>query len=49
MAQDVGSKAVFQSRNNRFEHNVYNIGPGTFFEWDNRQMSYSSWQEYGLN
>ena len=49
VAQDVGNKAVFQSRNNRFEDNVYNIGSGSFFEWDNRQMSYSSWQGYGLN
>jgi parallel beta-helix repeat protein len=49
VAQDVGDKAVFQSRNNRFEHNTYHIGAGNWFEWDNRQMSYSSWRGYGLN
>lgn len=49
VAQDIGDKSVFQSRNNRFVNNTYTIGSGNYFEWDNRQMSYASWQGYGLN
>ena len=49
VAQDTGSMAVFTSRNNRFENNSYTLGPGNWFEWDNRQMSYDIWRGYGLN
>ncbi len=49
VAQDTGSMAVFTSRNNRFENNSYTLGPGNWFEWDNRQMSYDTWRGYGLN
>ncbi|MDH3605575.1 MAG: right-handed parallel beta-helix repeat-containing protein [Acidimicrobiia bacterium] len=50
VAQDVGSTAVFTSRNNRFENNTYNLsGSGNWFEWDNRQMSFDAWRGYGLN
>jgi parallel beta-helix repeat protein len=49
VAQDVGNKAVFTTRNIRFENNTYHIGSGNFFEWDNRQMTYDTWRGYGLN
>jgi parallel beta-helix repeat protein len=49
VAQDVGNKAVFTSRNIRFENNTYHIGSGNYFEWDNRQMTYDGWRGYGLN
>ncbi|MBT8165572.1 MAG: right-handed parallel beta-helix repeat-containing protein [Acidimicrobiia bacterium] len=49
VAQDVGNKAVFTSRNNRWENNTYHVGSGNRFEWDNRQISYDVWRGYGLN
>jgi hypothetical protein len=48
LVQDVGDTSYFTSRNNRFERNRYQLGPGaTFFAWMNADRSESAWKSYG--
>jgi parallel beta-helix repeat protein len=42
--QDVGSNAIFTSRNNRFDHNTYTLGSVSKpFYWNNGARAWSEW------
>jgi parallel beta-helix repeat protein len=46
-----GGNAIFQSRNNRFEGNVYRVGSATssWWLWMNGKRTWPEWQSYGLD
>jgi hypothetical protein len=47
--QDVGSTAIFSSRNNRFENNSYNLtgAKSNPFSWNNAYLSEAQWRSFG--
>jgi hypothetical protein len=50
--QDVGDNAIFNTRNNRFQHNTYYLlpaAPGTAqgFQWANGEKSVAQWKALG--
>jgi len=46
--QDVGSTAIFTSRNNRWVHNTYYLGTNAApFEFSNGTRSAAQWRGYG--
>lgn len=48
VAQDVGDRGVFSSRNIRFSGNTYILGSNSRpFEWMDRQVTESDWRGYG--
>ncbi|HEV7991880.1 MAG TPA: right-handed parallel beta-helix repeat-containing protein [Gemmatimonadaceae bacterium] len=48
--QDVGDPAIFTSRNNRFQNNVYTLGtPARPFAWQNAARTATEWRGYGLD
>ena len=47
--QDVGDPAIFTSRNNRFESNIYTLGKTARpFAWQNGVRTATEWRGYGL-
>jgi len=47
MVEDVGNTACFTSRNNRFEHNDYQLGLSPLaFTWMDRELTELEWQGY---
>jgi hypothetical protein len=47
LAQDNGDRSVFTSRNNRFDHNHYDLGPNaTHFHWADRWLDERGWRSY---
>ena len=42
------ASSVYNSWNNRFTNNTYNIDSSARFRWDNSWLSYSQWQAEGL-
>ena len=48
LAQDVGDLSYFTSRNNRFEHNTYQLGATQFpFTWMNLELNEFEWAAFG--
>jgi parallel beta-helix repeat protein len=48
IVQNVGSNAVYTSKNNRFTHNSYDLGPNTrYFRWMNADRMTQEWKGYG--
>jgi hypothetical protein len=48
--QNVGSNAVYTSRNNRFVHNTYDLGAtARQFRWMNNDRTPTEWRSYGLD
>ncbi len=48
IAQDIGDRAVFTSRNNRFRNNTYYLGASVRpFAWDNASRSEAEWRAFG--
>ena len=48
--QDVGDPAIFTSRNNRFQNNIYTLGPTARpFAWQNAARTVTEWRGYGLD
>jgi parallel beta-helix repeat protein len=50
IVQNVGTNAVYTSKNNRFVHNTYDLGTNTkYFRWMNNDRSTPEWKGYGLD
>ena len=48
LAQSVGDNSYYTSRNNRWSHNSYKLGPNAaYFTWVGRAMSEGQWRQYG--
>jgi parallel beta-helix repeat protein len=49
IAENVGDQSVFTNRNNRFEHNTYDLGVNAgYFAWAGSfQLSVASWRSHG--
>jgi hypothetical protein len=49
IAQDIGSKAIYTSKNNRFARNTYILGNATakWFTWNDLDLPASQWRAYG--
>jgi len=49
LAQDVGDKSYFTSKNNRFVHNSYVLGSsnGEWFTWNDSDLSAAQWRAAG--
>jgi hypothetical protein len=47
--QDVNDLAIFNSRNNRFEHNTYYLTPDGHFAWMNAERTDTEWKAYGMD
>jgi hypothetical protein len=48
--QNVGSNAVYTSRNNRYVHNTYDLGAQAGpFRWMDADRTPSQWRSYGLD
>jgi hypothetical protein len=48
IVDDVGDRSCYTSRNNRFDRNSYQLGPGDlFFAWMNGERSESEWRRFG--
>ncbi len=46
--EDTGDTAIFTSRNNRFDFNIYTVGNGEFW-WNNGSGGKAFWQGFGLD
>ena len=48
--QDDGDPAIFTSRNNRFQNNLYTLGPTVRpFAWQNAARTATEWRGYGMD
>ena len=50
LVQDIGDPSYFTSRNNRFDHNQYQLGTSSsYFTWMNGSRNETQWKGYGLD
>ncbi|HMC56494.1 MAG TPA: hypothetical protein VKH19_15040, partial [Gemmatimonadaceae bacterium] len=49
LAQDIGDKSYYTSKNNRFVHNTYTLGTasGAWFTWNDSDLSAAQWRAAG--
>jgi parallel beta-helix repeat protein len=48
LVQNMGDNTFFTSKNNRFAHNTYNLGPNAaYFAWMNQNLNETQWKSYG--
>ena len=49
LAQDIGDKSYFTSKNNRFENNTYVLGSstGNWFTWNDADLTAAKWRAVG--
>ena len=49
LAQDIGDKSYYTSKNNRFVHNTYTLGSssGAWFTWNDSDLSAAQWRAAG--